>query len=35
MPVPHVGREWEMLSEHVREGVVIVLSLVCVDESRS
>lgn len=35
MPMPHVGREWEMLSEHVREGVFILLSLVCVNESRS
>lgn len=30
--MPHVGREWEMLLEYVREGVVISLSLVCVSE---
>lgn len=35
MPMPHVGREWEMLSEHVREDVAILLFLVYVNESRS
>lgn len=32
MAMAHVGREWQILSEHVREGVVIPLSLVCVNE---
>lgn len=32
MAMAHVGREWEILSEHVREGVVIPLPLVCVSE---
>lgn len=32
VPMAHVGREWETLSEHIREGVVTPLSLLCVNE---